>query len=207
MVKIIHTWLDLLFPATKEEQLLRTHSSTTILKKLRPRQVHNCTTLTTYSDPLIRTAIIENKFHNSVQAQILLAALFTTWIETLRVRPIHIVTIPLHPHRLRTRGYNQIETVIRRVQKQPDVIIHPHILTRVIDTAPQTSANRDLRLTNMKRAFTVNEREAPHLSTWTGTVILLDDVITTGATMQEARATLAPHLPATCTLRTVALAH
>ena len=74
------------------------------------------------------------------------------------------------------------------------------------DTTPQTSLTKAERLTNMTDAFAVvNAQKLASIKKCT--VVLIDDVITTGSTLKVARAALAPLLPPDTKLITLALAH
>lgn len=92
-----------------------------------------------------------------------------------------VIPVPLHRGRLRWRGFNQAAmlgaVVARRIARPLDAAT----LTRVRATPPQTARNRRERRENMRGAFTVRRpaRIANH------SVLLVDDVMTTGATADE----------------------
>lgn len=92
------------------------------------------------------------------------------------------VPIPLYPSRLRLRGFNQAEIITRALSKRLDVPVRTDILKRIRKTVPQVDMkNRQDRLSNMKEVFGVNK-----VPTQENPIILIDDVYTTGATMQSA---------------------
>ncbi len=97
-----------------------------------------------------------------------------------------IIPVPLHIGRLRWRGFNQAAmlavTVARRIDRPLDL----RTLVRVRDTPPQTRQNRGERIKNLKRAFAVR-RPARIASR---RILLIDDVMTTGATADECARTL-----------------
>jgi len=108
-----------------------------------------------------------------------------------------IVPIPLHPARLRFRGFNQAEVLGKFFAKRLGVPIRTDILKRVRKTIPQVEMkDRKKRLKNMEGVFSVNSRISgihdaviPVKSgTASGqlTIILFDDVFTTGATIRSA---------------------
>lgn len=95
------------------------------------------------------------------------------------------IPIPLHPSRRRLRGFNQAEIIARVLLKRLGVPVRTDILKRIRKTVPQVDMkNREDRLTNMKNVFTVNTVKVSSLIN--NTIILVDDVFTTGATMQSA---------------------
>ncbi len=95
------------------------------------------------------------------------------------------VPIPLHPARRRLRGFNQAEIIARLLSKRFNIPVQTDILKRIRKTVPQVDMkNRENRLFNMKGVFIVNEEVIPSIQQ--NTIILVDDVYTTGATMQSA---------------------
>jgi len=106
-----------------------------------------------------------------------------------------LVPIPLHKKRLRERGYNQSELLARAILKHDDAHIFelaPNLLVRTHATKPQArSEKRAARLANLRGAFA-----CPDPAHVRGrTIILIDDVTTTGATLLEAKRALAKAKP------------
>ena len=91
------------------------------------------------------------------------------------------IPIPLSAERLRARGYNQ-SLLLARAICAPH--IHPTLLQRLRDTAPQAGQRRTERLHNLRHAFGVPEAARSQLAG--KQVLLVDDVITTGATVHAA---------------------
>ena len=100
-----------------------------------------------------------------------------------------IVPIPLHKKRLRERGYNQSELLVQEIIKNDRENLFtysPLALIRTRETKPQArTEKRATRLENLRGAF-----EAKEDLVFGRNVILIDDVTTTGATLQEARKAL-----------------
>ncbi|PEN14614.1 amidophosphoribosyltransferase [Longibacter salinarum] len=98
--------------------------------------------------------------------------------------PDRVVPIPLHRLRLLERGYNQAETLARGVASTLSTRLDPHTLTRHRATRSQTNLSRDERWRNVCDAFSVAE------SIDGGTLLLVDDVLTTGSTAMACARTL-----------------
>jgi ComF family protein len=91
--------------------------------------------------------------------------------------PDAIVPVPLHPLRLLQRGFNQSAEIARWVTATLQVKRDDHLVRRMRNTPAQAGLSREARLQNMRRAFSLTKPV-------TGMrVALLDDVITTGATI------------------------
>lgn len=91
-----------------------------------------------------------------------------------------IVPVPLFPAKFRARGYNQSEWLACNFSQHTGIPLCTSLLKRTRDTISQTTLNRAGRLANMTGAFTCVEPQQVK-----GKVILLiDDVATTGATLE-----------------------
>jgi ComF family protein len=96
---------------------------------------------------------------------------------------VYLVPIPLHPVRLKWRGFNQAELLGKMIAKNLDLPFWPDLLTRVKLTRPQIELNKEERETNIKGAFSVGDKGAAYPRP---SVLLFDDVWTSGATLKEA---------------------
>lgn len=92
-----------------------------------------------------------------------------------------ILPIPLSRHRLRERGYNQAALLARQLARDR---LQLDLLWRVQDTAAQASLTRAQRLRNLRHSFAVNPGHLGLLKD--RRVLLIDDVMTTGATLHTA---------------------
>lgn len=99
-----------------------------------------------------------------------------------------LIPIPLHPSRFRDRGFNQAEVLGRLFADRLYMPVRTDILKRVTATTPQVEMkDRRERLQNMKDVFALAHDTCNMTH---DTVILFDDVFTTGATMRAAGETL-----------------
>jgi ComF family protein len=105
------------------------------------------------------------------------------WIA--RISPDALVPIPLHKKRRRARGYNQAELLARELSALCRVPVETELLTRTINTKPQKSQNSAERKNNLKNAFQITQK-----SVQLKKVILIDDIYTTGSTVDAAAAAL-----------------
>lgn len=92
-----------------------------------------------------------------------------------------IIPVPLHPKRLRWRGFNQAVILAREVGRVCRLPVDPFILLRSRETPPQTQLAEEERKKNMRGAFSVD----PAKSIEGKSLLLVDDVYTSGATVNE----------------------
>lgn len=97
-------------------------------------------------------------------------------------RPL-IVPIPLHRNKLRARGFNQAEEIADALRRDIGFEMKRHILHRRKDTASQTGMTAHQRRENVRAAFVVRPRDKRDVAG--RNIILVDDVMTTGATAAE----------------------
>ena len=91
-----------------------------------------------------------------------------------------VVPVPLHPDRLRTRGYNQSAWLVEGIQQVTGLVDGSSFLKRTMAATSQTLRGRAARLRNVAGGFTLHagpELVGQH-------VLLVDDVMTTGATLE-----------------------
>lgn len=99
-------------------------------------------------------------------------------------QPDCLIPMPLHPARIRERGFNHATEIARVAAKQLGLPIDTQSCQRIRDTPPQMSLKHDARRRNVRGAFTCsNAVEGKHIA-------LVDDVMTTGTSLDELAATL-----------------
>ncbi len=203
-MKIITFLIDTLFPLRKTERVVRDTSAQTVRSLYRHHHHHEYVCLSEYNDPLIRTLITENKFYGNKKASHLLATLLDEYLSMLE-EEIIVLPVPLGIKRERDRGYNQVHEVVKQLEKRPGIQIKPELCKRIHETKPQTSLPRSERLKNTSNAFKANEILLQQLQNCT--ILVVDDVCTTGSTFLSIQISLKKHIRSSCKIICVALAH
>lgn len=205
MLPIIHQLLNIVFPPRPSERIIGKETSASCKILYHPHYYQDTLALLKFDDAKVRALITENKFHHNHRAATLLATLLEIWLHEQKDH-ILILPIPLSRTREKKRGYNQVVEVLRKLPNSDNYSIESAVVEKIIDTPAQTTLNRAARLKNVAGAFSCTQPEKLKALA-IDTVVLLDDVVTTGSTVKAARAALAPHLPPGTKLISVALAH
>lgn len=136
-----------------------------------------------YASPL-QDIIIQFKFRGITLPATLFAPLlyeqFQKQLQSLKAALL--VPVPLYPSREKRRGYNQAALFAEQLAQLLDLPVRKDILFRVEKRKPQAKLKFERRVENIKGAFTVAEEAESGER-----VILVDDVVTSGATATEAR--------------------
>ncbi|MGG6463043.1 ComF family protein [Solilutibacter silvestris] len=121
------------------------------------------------------------KFHEDLCAGRLASSLMLRVLQHAD-RPDAVIAIPLHRKRLRKRGYNQALELAKPIAQAFDLPLRGDLLHRRQHTTAQSSLDKDARAVNMQDVFVGlrGKREVPRH------VALVDDVMTTGATLEAA---------------------
>jgi len=193
----INFFLELLFPS----RCIGCHSYSSML-------CSNCTNLLRtaeretengimaaydYRDPLIKDAIWKLKYYHSPHLGQRLGELlyesFLEEIEEIKIfslgSPIYVIPIPISKNRKENRGYNQSEIIAKsfcKIAPLNTFKLKNKIIFKKINIIPQAKLNnRNKRLQNIKGAFEIKNKEAVKGKT----IIIIDDVTTTGGTILE----------------------
>lgn len=105
--------------------------------------------------------------------------------ELLRWRPQAVVPVPIHPERKTERGYNQAEEIARPIAELAGIRLCPDLLVRMERTGPMKKLTRAERFANMKNAIAVRPG-----SIVPDRILIVDDIYTTGATIDAAAGAL-----------------
>lgn len=132
-----------------------------------------------YRAPLDRL-LPRAKFHGDLAGLRLLGTLMAAALADAE-RPAALVPLPLHRARLRRRGYDQALELARVLARDLDLPLRDDLLRRVRHTAPQSRLDAAARRRNLRGAFAVRDGVGVPAH-----VALVDDVMTTGATVHAA---------------------
>ncbi len=123
-----------------------------------------------------KRAVIDLKFHGATYKKEFLSCFMQL---PNGVTADCIVPVPLHPNRLKKRGYNQSALLAKELSKKTGLPMREDLLYRVKNTTAQSSSTKAERLKNVVNAFRA-EKACKGLS-----IVLVDDVRTTGSTLKE----------------------
>lgn len=139
-----------------------------------------------YFDGIVRKAIHELKYYNVRALSNCLAEFLYTYLQTNKIDGDTIIPVPLHKDRLRQRGYNQSALLARKLGKLAGISVTEDRLVRIKDSKPQARTKTGgERRKNVTGAFLCNSDELKG-----SRIILIDDVCTTGATLEACAETL-----------------
>ena len=193
----INTILEMLFPSKcigckTKAQILCEECVNKLQIAERPTE-ENILAVYDYRDPIIKNAIWKLKYHKTPYlGERLGKLLYESLIEEINQiqmfslgSPIYVIPVPISKDRKKNRGYNQSEIIARNFCKNAPKNIFQfknNIVFKKFNTLPQAKlTNRNKRLQNIKGAFGINNKELVKGKT----IIIIDDVTTTGGTILE----------------------
>lgn len=156
-----------------------------------------------FYEPPLNILINKLKFNHDLCpsklfAELLYRAITQQWYAKQQL-PDLIVPVPLHERRQRQRGYNQAQQICLPLAKRLNVPLLVKGCHRMRNTPPQARLNKDKRLLNLRNAFVVDP--LPSFEN----VVIIDDVVTTGATVHALSLALlaagAKHVEVWCVCR------
>ena len=199
--KLLSLILDFVFPRAEPIVSIENMSAEELVSQIpRAREIdeEECKALFDYRNELAKQAIWEIKYRRNEKLVTIFCEPFYEFIlDELADKALFsdfknpiLAPIPSSKKRLKERGYNQCEMIAKelaRIDGGKNFTISNNILEKVKDSPSQTSVkNRAERLQNLKGCFAAGNPEKIR----DANIILVDDVITTGATMSEAKKVL-----------------
>ena len=131
-------------------------------------------------DPVMRRSISMFKYHNRREyASFYGEEMFRSCEQMIRhYAPQVILPIPIHKYKKRQRGFNQAELIAKELGRLLNLPVDTEYLMRVEKTTPQKELTRQQRKVNLRQAFAIRETGKYYEK-----VLLVDDIYTTGATI------------------------
>lgn len=121
------------------------------------------------------------KYHNQKDLAYFLAKfMYEYWSNISEDKNFQVVPVPIYYKRKKKRKYNHMELTAIEFCKLSGCTYNPELIERIKDTKPQYKLSKTQRFDNLSKAFKVNKEQLK-----SGTVLLLDDICTTGATFEE----------------------
>lgn len=121
------------------------------------------------------------KYHKQRELAFYLAKFMYEYFVKINLEgDFQVVPVPLHKNRIKKRKYNHMELVAEEFCRLSGFVPNYELIKRVKDTKPQYKLSRQERMRNLADAFVVDKEKDTHKS-----LLLLDDICTTGATFEE----------------------
>jgi len=198
---LLKTWkifLELLFPSGKLESRVREMTQDDFIVRKKLLDENGVISFFKYKDPIIREAIRQFKYKkNNRITKIIALIIYSEILEEISElslfenfeKPV-FVPIPMERIERSQRGYNQVELLIKEIVNLDEKSFsYDFSLLKKIERRPrQTDLKREERLKNVKGVFEASKNASKNVRG--KNIILLDDVMTTGATISEARGVL-----------------
>lgn len=146
---------------------------------------------TSYKNPIIREAIKLLKYKYVKELSEALAKIMLRFIKnsgflvnnfTDELSSFLIIPVPLHRKKFLSRGFNQSELLAQKLAEELEMEMRTDILIKIKNTRSQTDLKEKERVTNVKDVFAVKNKK----ETRGKIILLIDDVTTTGSTLNEA---------------------
>lgn len=142
------------------------------------------------------------KYSDKLHVAKYLATLMFKKIQSEKGKFDFIIPVPMHRKKLRSRFYNQAALIARHLSSLSSIPFLPNGLSKTLNHPPQTGLRRELRKNNVKNSFAITKK---YVNLIAGkNILLIDDVYTTGSTVNECSRVLKNALCAHITVVTAA---
>jgi ComF family protein len=142
-----------------------------------------------YQGPL-RSCIYSLKYEGNVRLASPLGLLLAQTYHASNIQADMIIPVPLHPERQRERGYNQAHLLAKVCAQTVGVPLNTSFLKRIRDTQQQAGLSAHKRYSNVAEAFSCSSSIATKSLVKRRIIVIIDDVSTTGATLEACAAPL-----------------
>jgi competence protein ComFC len=165
-----------------------------IFKTIFRTSSHQLLSVSSYENIAIQKLIHYFKYEGFLSASSPIEKLVAEYLNNINAQKFIssetiIIPIPLHKSRIRKRGFNQAEIIANILGKQLNLQVKNKILKRIKNTEQQMSIkDNEKRIMNVKNCFILNQEAKEKIKD--KPIILVDDVYTSGATINEAIGTL-----------------
>lgn len=144
------------------------------------------------------------KYQNGKTIADTLGLLLGERIQSINHNIDSIIPLPLHPKKLQERGYNQAQIIAEGISKETGIPVINDFLIRTKHTQSQTKKTRLERIRNVSDTFEINTKVKQNYTHY----LIVDDVLTTGATIEAATLTILAYDPnAKISIATLGLAN
>ncbi len=188
MYNFFNILIDFIFPPNREELILRTISPLKMIEMSTRADLNEYSfikAILSYKHPLVRELIWQIKYKKNRKALTLAGHIL--YMELSKIpNNFLLIPIPISYKRRRERGYNQCELIINEIIKLDigkQFSTDFNLIRRMKHIEKQTFMKRNERLNNIKNIFEVTNNNLDKNTK----IIIIDDVSTTGSTLNEAR--------------------
>lgn len=201
---VLQPILEFLFPTPEDIIDFETHPNTELLPPS-DNTIPNCHSLFAYHNEKVKHLVWEIKYYRNKKVADQVGKLIAQKIlQTIpNTRETILIPVPLTKQRLKERGFNHTELLSASVLAHlpNNFMLAPDSVEKIRHTPKQNSIeNREDRFKNIQNTFQVSNPEAIKEKS----TIIIDDVVTTGATVNEVRNVLLKAGAAGCTIFTIA---
>ncbi|CEK09907.1 ComF family protein [Legionella hackeliae] len=130
-----------------------------------------------FEEPL-RTLLHQYKYNGALYLRKFLVQLILSALPTEKTKTQCLIPVPLHPQRLRERGFNQAAEFSKHLAKTLKIPCELNLCKKILHTPAQVSLNGKARRNNLRHAFEIKNNAYRHIT-------LVDDLLTTGSTANE----------------------
>lgn len=130
-----------------------------------------------FEEPL-RTLLHQFKYHEALYLRTFLVQLILDSLANKTITTQCLIPVPLHPKRLRQRGFNQAAELSKLLAKHLNIPCELNLCKKIVHTVPQVSLSGKQRRRNLHHAFQAKSTNYQHIT-------VVDDLMTTGSTANE----------------------